>query len=638
MGSSEKFFSVSLFLAHLLIVSVSQENPFLSYSCSDDKGNFTTNSTYETNLNHLFSTFTANSENDYGFYNVSFGRNSNKVYSIVLCRGDLKPDVCLNCINNATAELRNLCPNQTEAVVWYEYCMLRYSNHSLWGDTHGPSFFKPAGNNIVTDVNIFNSALSSLLYSLTDRAASGNSLRKFATGSATTLPSYPIYALVQCTPDMSKQGCTSCLYGSFTQIPQYCNGKQGCRVGGTSCYFRFETFSFYNATAVGSSPPMSPPSNGKESNSFRSTIIVVVSTTGSLILIILICICIFFMVMKSKKKVETDEIQTGKALQYDFSTIRAATSNFSETNKLGEGGFGAVYKGRLANGQEIAVKRLSMDSGQGDLEFKNEVQLLAKLEHINLVRLNGFCLEGNERLLVYEFVPNLSLDNFLFDSMKCTELDWDKRYKIIEGVAQGLLYLHNLCIIHCDLKASNILLDADLTPKISDFGMARLFAMDQTHASASRIIGTYGYMAPEYAINGQVSIKTDVFSFGVLILEIVSGQKNNSFQHEENELDLISYTWKNWREGTVLNIVDPNLREGSRAEIMRCIHIALLCVQEIVAQRPTMASVVLMLSSNSMNLPAPSHLAFMDSTSQSNTSYLQSQDVNLGIITPPIQT
>ncbi|GKV43688.1 hypothetical protein SLEP1_g50949 [Rubroshorea leprosula] len=303
---------------------------------------------------------------------------------------------------------------------------------------------------------------------------------------------------------------------------------------------------------------------------------------------------------------DEDEDDNAEALQFDFNTIRIATDNFSSVNKLGEGGFGAVYKGRLQNGKDIAVKRLSTNSVQGEPQFKNEVRLLARLQHRNLVRLLGFCLDGNERLLIYEFVPNLSLDRFIFDPIKRLRLDWDTRYKIIGAIARGILYLHEdsrYRIIHRDLKTANILLDEEMNPKISDFGLARLFANDQSQADTGRVVGTLGYMAPEYTRRGHFSTKSDVYSFGVLVLEIISGQKIHSWIGEDGE-DLLTHAWKHWMEGTALDLIDPILRDGSNGEMMTCIQMGLLCVQENVAKRPTMALIILISnpSSDSGNL------------------------------------
>ncbi|PNY15559.1 G-type lectin S-receptor-like serine/threonine-protein kinase [Trifolium pratense] len=178
---------------------------------------------------------------------------------------------------------------------------------------------------------------------------------------------------------------------------------------------------------------------------------------------------------------------------FDFSTITRATNNFSNRNKLGQGGFGPVYKGIMVDGQEIAVKRLSKTSGQGTEEFKNEVQLMATLQHRNLVKLLGCSIQQDEKLLIYEFMPNRSLDYFIYDTTRSKLLDWTKRLEIINGIARGLLYLHQdsrLRIIHRDLKTSNILLDIDMIPKISDFGLARSFIGDQAEANTNRVMGT----------------------------------------------------------------------------------------------------------------------------------------------------
>ncbi|XP_043808132.1 G-type lectin S-receptor-like serine/threonine-protein kinase RKS1 isoform X2 [Manihot esculenta] len=305
---------------------------------------------------------------------------------------------------------------------------------------------------------------------------------------------------------------------------------------------------------------------------------------------------------------------------FDLSTIVVATNSFSPTNKLGQGGFGSVYR-------EIAVKQLSKNSVQGIEEFKNEAMLIAKLQHRNLVKLLGCCIQGGEKILIYEYLPNKSLDSFLFDETKRSSLDWSKRFDIIIGIARGILYLHQdsrLRIIHRDLKCSNILLDSEMNPKISDFGTARIFRADQIQEKTNRVVGTYGYMSPEYAVFGQFSVKSDVFSFGVVLLEIVSGKKSNGCNQENPSICLIGQVWELWREDNVLEIVDSILEESYPPdEVLRCIQIALLCVQENAVDRPTMLEVVLMLSSETA-IPSPKKPAFIfRASSSSNTNTLK---------------
>ncbi|WOG90561.1 hypothetical protein DCAR_0309805 [Daucus carota subsp. sativus] len=298
---------------------------------------------------------------------------------------------------------------------------------------------------------------------------------------------------------------------------------------------------------------------------------------------------------------DTDESPDLDLPLLDFMQVANATDNFSYNNKLGEGGFGAVYKGVLEEGQEVAVKRLSKDSRQGVNEFMNEVSCIAKLQHRNLVRLIACCIDEGERMLIYEYMPNKGLDSFIFDKEKCKSFDWPKRYNIINGIARGLLYLHQdsrLRIIHRDLKASNILLDYDMNPKISDFGLARIFGGSETQASTTRVVGTYGYMPPEYAIDGLFSTKSDVYSFGVLLLEIISGKKNRGFHHQDHNLNLVGHAWRSYNENNLADIADKVILESSNEhEVFRVIEIGLLCVQEYPEDRPNMSSVVLMLSS-----------------------------------------
>ncbi|XP_031124977.1 cysteine-rich receptor-like protein kinase 6 isoform X2 [Ipomoea triloba] len=333
-------------------------------------------------------------------------------------------------------------------------------------------------------------------------------------------------------------------------------------------------------------------------------------------------------VEESSSSVEISHVESH--LKYELITIQNATNNFSEANKLGAGGYGIVYKGKLENGLEVAVKRLSKYSALGNLQFKNEVALIAKLQHRNLVRLFGYCQEGREMILVYEFLPNGGLDGFLFDPVKCGYLNWGRRYKIIESIGKGLVYLHEdsrLRIVHRDIKASNILLDADLIPKIADFGIAWFFALDETEGSTYTIAGTYGYMAPEYLMHGQFSVKSDVYSFGVLVLEIISGQKCS---YPGPDLDLMNYAWTHWKGGSSSNVINPMLRGLSSPvdDITKCIHIALLCVQENVEDRPTMSEVTQMLSDLSLRLPVPSVPAYLIDNNDSRISSSFSSEGN----------
>ncbi|XP_047339283.1 G-type lectin S-receptor-like serine/threonine-protein kinase B120 isoform X2 [Impatiens glandulifera] len=322
----------------------------------------------------------------------------------------------------------------------------------------------------------------------------------------------------------------------------------------------------------------------------------------------------------------TDDQKTGPEVSiFSFNVVAVATDNFSEDNKLGQGGFGHVYKGKLTNGEEVAVKRLSAKSGQGLEEFTNEVMLIAKLQHINLVRLLGWCTEGGERILLYEYMPNKSLDKFLFDPTMNVQLDWKKRHTIIQGIARGLIYLHRdsrLRIIHRDLKASNILLDEEMNPKISDFGMATIFGRKENEASTSRVVGTFGYMPPEYAMEGLFSVKSDVYSFGVLLLEIVSGRRNSSFRKPECS-NIIQYAWDLWDNGRAMEMIDPTISGScSEKEVLRCIHVAMLCVQDTADYRPTMPSVLQMLETEAVTMPVPREPAF--------SSTRRSRDIDSG--------
>eukprot|EP00256_Glycine_max_P032000 XP_006576519.1 G-type lectin S-receptor-like serine/threonine-protein kinase At4g27290 isoform X1 [Glycine max] len=350
----------------------------------------------------------------------------------------------------------------------------------------------------------------------------------------------------------------------------------------------------------------------------NSKIIIVTSVAATLVVtlaIYFVCRRKFADKSKTKENIES-HIDDMDVPLFDLLTIITATNNFSLNNKIGQGGFGPVYKGELVDRRQIAVKRLSTSSGQGINEFTTEVKLIAKLQHRNLVKLLGCCFQEQEKLLIYEYMVNGSLDTFIFDQVKGKLLDWPRRFHVIFGIARGLLYLHQdsrLRIIHRDLKASNVLLDENLNPKISDFGTARAFGGDQTEGNTKRVVGTYGYMAPEYAVAGLFSIKSDVFSFGILLLEIVCGIKNKALCDGNQTNSLVGYAWTLWKEKNALQLIDSSIKDSCVIpEVLRCIHVSLLCLQQYPGDRPTMTSVIQMLGSE-MELVEPKELGFFQS-------------------------
>ncbi|CAI9760459.1 unnamed protein product [Fraxinus pennsylvanica] len=276
--------------------------------------------------------------------------------------------------------------------------------------------------------------------------------------------------------------------------------------------------------------------------------VVIVASIAGFCGVLLVSYCVCRWKMKSKEENGGDNISEEANVDLDLplftlATLSLATENFSVNMKVGEGGFGPVYKGTLEDGQNI----------------------------------------GEEKILVYEYMPNGSLDSFIFDQTRAKLLDWSKRFNIICGVARGLLYLHQ---------------------------DSRTVVGDQSGEKTKRIVGTCGYMAPEYAFYGLFSIKSDVFSFGILLLEVVSGKKNRGFDHPQNQ-NLIGYAWRLWTEGRPLDLIDSLLDDtGIRPEMLRCIHVGLLCVQQSPEDRPTMLSVVLMLNGES-TLPQPKHPGFL---------------------------
>ncbi|XP_030971276.1 probable LRR receptor-like serine/threonine-protein kinase At1g56130 isoform X2 [Quercus lobata] len=344
-----------------------------------------------------------------------------------------------------------------------------------------------------------------------------------------------------------------------------------------------------------SNVPGIPPSNrGKKS---RLGLIVGIAVPVGVVSLILIFAVLY---VKRKSQHYNEEELLGIGLRpntFSYAELRSATDNFNPSNKLGEGGFGPVFKGTLVDGRIVAVKQLSVASHQGRGQFITEISTISAVQHRNLVKLYGCCVEGDRHLLVYEYLENGSLDQALFGKSKLC-LDWPTRFSVCLGTARGLAYLHEESrprIVHRDVKASNILIDGELCPKISDFGLAKLYDDTKTHIS-TRVAGTIGYLAPEYAMRGHLTEKADVFGFGVLALEILSGRPNSDNSLDTQKIYLLEWAWTLHENNESLRLVDPTLSEFDESEAARVIAVSLLCTQASPNMRPPMSRVVAMLA------------------------------------------
>ncbi|XP_078158347.1 cysteine-rich receptor-like protein kinase 15 isoform X2 [Carex rostrata] len=627
--------SLLLFLLFFATIFQLATSAIILLKCSES--NFTTNSTYQSNRSQLLSNLSSAGWRT-GFSFQTLGEDTDQVFGRALCLIQINSSDCQTCLLNAVEAIKSNCTRSIRAGLWYDNCFVRYSDtNSITADEKSWSHTVYALYQI-SNPEKFGEVYSNLMGSLADRVVNSTNLFKVNTANYTGnitengvvyTGNITLYGLVQCIRDISPHDCYTCLEQYIGQFQASAYGQQCGATVGFQCYIRMETYQYFNLSLIDATPPALPPElpplTKKSTGGKRRRLIIIISV--SVALLIIGCFIGLLLIRKLRYTEEEMLTNNNKTLDlwsrersadfplFDFNEIANATSNFALDNKLGEGGFGPVYKGVLQDGLEIAVKRLSTYSGQGLVEFNNEIQLIAKLQHRNLVRLVGWCIQGEEKILIYEFMPNKSLDYFIFDETRRVLLNWERRFEIIEGIGQGLLYLHKhsrLRIVHRDLKASNVLLDAEMNPKISDFGLARIFGPKELQANTNRVVGTHGYMAPEYASEGLFSMKSDVFSFGVLLLEIVSGKRNVGFHRYGHFLNLLGYAWVTWKDGSISELICPTLTQVSQRQIERCIHVALLCVQENQVDRPIMSDVIMFLTTETIILPEPKQPAYFN--------------------------
>ncbi|KAI3794379.1 hypothetical protein L1987_37010 [Smallanthus sonchifolius] len=504
---------------------------------------------------------------------------------------------CVACLDAGVSEL-DTCITGNGAYIFFDNCFVRYANYdNFYSDPNvvedaGVAPLGICGNQSTSQTTTtFSQDVNGLL---SDIKVATPETSNFYVASTTQITSEnaTVYAIAQCVENINKAICQDCINMAYTNLHN-CLPRTEARFIGMGCFARYSVTPFFNdnQTIV--------IKNLLKGHSSKVPVIVG-AIGGVALLIVIIVLCILFRRWNKSKKTKEDSPKLEGAINYNYKDLQLATNNFSEKNILGKGGFGEVFKAILEDTSIVAVKKIEAGYAKAKAkeEFENEVTLIRNVHHRNLLRLLGWSSEGSNLLLVLEYMPNGSLDRFLRGPRRGT-LNWKHRYDIIFGVARGLAHLHNefhVKIVHRDIKSSNILLDHDFQPKIADFGLARFHPEDKSHISTN-FAGTLGYTAPEYALQGILSDKADTYSFGIVILEIISGQRCADMNSDKPSVDyLLEHAWKLYENKRHVKLIDHTLDVNEdKQHVMQIIEIALLCTQSPLSKRPTMSEVVLML-------------------------------------------
>ncbi|KAL0421402.1 UNVERIFIED_CONTAM: Cysteine-rich receptor-like protein kinase [Sesamum latifolium] len=530
------------------------------------------------------------------------GSGNNTVYTFGECMKDLSQSDCNLCFARMKTQILRCLPFQRLTKggrLFYDGCYLRYDDYMFFNESLSAVDRTVCGaDDFVGNRSLFADSVLELSRNV---RVEGPKNDGFFTGSVSNR-NLTVYGLAQCWEFVNGSGCVNCLENAVLRIGS-CPPKVEGRALNAGCYFRYSTTRFYNNSASDA------PAGGGGGSHRRAAILA--STSAAIACLLFVAAVSFFARSRivrrrrEKKKLGTLLARVTKSkINFSYETLERATNYFADSHKLGQGGSGSVYKGILPGGQTVAVKRLFFNTTQWADHFFNEVNLISGIDHPNLVKLLGCSITGPESLLVYEYMPNHSLHDYMFE-----------RYKIILGTAEGLVFLHEtskLRIIHRDIKLSNVLLDRDLTPKIADFGLARLFPEDETHISTA-VAGTLGYMAPEYIVRGKLTEKADVYSFGVVVIEVVSGRRNNAFS--QNSHSILQKAWDLYQSGQLTEAVDPSVKGKFPEEgATRLLQIGLICVQAAAERRPPMSVIVKLLTGNE-EIPGLTQPPFLSSNS-----------------------
>ncbi|KAI3747601.1 hypothetical protein L6452_10116 [Arctium lappa] len=552
-------------------------------------------------INNRNSTF-AEIRRQLSINNVFYARaqslaEGDSVFGAAQCRNYLSTSQCLACFDAGVSELVR-CITGNGAYVFFDNCFVRYENYDdFYNDPNvvedaGITPLQICGNQSTSQpTTIFREVVDGLLSDIKDATPRTSNFYVASTRQITN-GNGMVYSIAQCVENTSQAICQTCLDTSYTYLYNCLRNTEGRSIN-MGCFARYSETPFFSDNQTIDITSFLKGNSSKVS--------IIAGAIGGTVGLLFILIGLWFLIRhwKKSKNSDGDSPDLKGATNYNFKDLQLATNNFSNENILGKGGFGEVFKAILDDNNTVAVKKIEVVHAKAKEEFKNEVKLVSNVHHRNLLRLLGWSSEGSHLLLVLEYMPNGSLDKFLWGAKKGI-LNWKQRYDIILGIAKGLVHLHDefhVKIIHRDIKSSNILLDDDFQPKIADFGLARFQPEDQSHIS-TKFAGTLGYTAPEYALRGLLSDKVDTYSFGIVILEIISGRRCTDMNSDRPSMDyLLEHAWKLYENKKHIKFIDETLdvNQSQEEHVIHMIEIALLCTQSPVSKRPTMSEVLLML-------------------------------------------
>ncbi|XP_057481049.1 cysteine-rich receptor-like protein kinase 42 [Actinidia eriantha] len=599
-----KWVFLTFSLSFLFFISPSLSDPRTSIAeLMCESSNLTTRDDFYENFASVMEHLNKNiAQQQWGFYSIE--SPSAPVYGFAQCHKDLSEIDCQLC----HAEARTILPRCLPAVkgrIYLEGCFIRYDNYDFFEESVNMKYdtdkCSPAKKVVIqSNLNMeFEARVEEAVRNVTEEAGARRRGGFGAAGSGA-------YALGQCWNTLNATGCEICMGDAWRETRKCLPGSEG-RAFNAGCYLRYSSDKFFGTGKENMAP-----------DQFKSWIIGAALVGCASVVLALFGAYIGY-ARFSKRREEREKLSrlpsilSTSNLNFKYEALEQATDFFKASNKLGQGGSSSVFKGTFPDGRVVAVKRLFFSTRQWVDDFFNEVNLISGIQHKNLVRLLGCSIEGPESLLVYEFLPNKSLHQILFDKKNSQILRWRQRFNVILGIAEGLAYLHRVKIIHRDIKSSNVLLDENLTPKIADFGLARCAAADKSHVSTG-IAGTLGYMAPEYLLRGQLTEKADVYAFGVLALEIGCGKKNNTFTHDSGSV--LQNVWKHYKAGCITQGLEYRLNPDDfpDKEVSKVLQIGLLCTQASAALRPLMSDVVQMLTVEDSVVPSPKQPPFLNAS------------------------